>query len=208
MFFFIFNSYGQQEEVLLKGQIIEFDNPITDAHLYNTNTIQGTSSTNDGNFSIHVRLNDTLIISHVNYFTLKITIDQKFLNQYPLIIYMKEKTNQLDTVMIPNHDLTKNLKKDSNSRSRTANRDSIIADFQRLAKLPTMKVYKNTEAPPTVNVDPTPGAIGGPITGGVGVGVLILIRDKDAELRREHKTKRNFPKRLLQILESPILQKP
>ncbi len=121
---------------------------------------------------------------------------------------MKEKTNQLDTVMIPNHDLTKNLKKDSNSRSRTANRDSIIADFQRLAKLPTMKVYKNTEAPPTVNVDPTPGAIGGPITGGVGVGVLILIRDKDAELRREHKTKRNFPKRLLQILESPILQKP
>jgi hypothetical protein len=50
LFIFIYNSYSQQEEVLLKGQILEFENPITSAHLYNTNRLQGTSSVNDGNF--------------------------------------------------------------------------------------------------------------------------------------------------------------
>lgn len=162
LFFFIFNSYRQQEEILIKGQILEFENSIPGAHLYNTNTFQGTSTTNKGDFTIKVRLNDTLVISHVNYFTVKIAVDQKFLNQYPLIIYLKEKTNQLDTVMIPNHDLTKNLKIDSESRPRTVNSDSIILDLQRFAKMPTMKVYRNTEAPPMVNADPTQGAIGGP----------------------------------------------
>jgi hypothetical protein len=106
IFIFVINSYGQQDELLLKGQVLEFENSIVGAHLYNANKFQGTSSTNEGNFTINVRLNDTLVISHVKYFTVKIAVDQKVLNQNPFIIHLKEKTNQLDTVNILNHNLT------------------------------------------------------------------------------------------------------
>jgi hypothetical protein len=191
IFIFVINSYGQQDELLLKGQVLEFENSIVGAHLYNANKFQGTSSTNEGNFTINVRLNDTLVISHVKYFTVKIAVDQKVLNQNPFIIHLKEKTNQLDTVNILNHNLTKNLKFDSNSRHRTVNKDSLNIDFQRFAKMPSMKDYNvNREVPPMVIVDPAGGSA-------VGTTVSIGFKLKDVELRRELRTKRNFPKEII-----------
>jgi hypothetical protein len=113
------------------------------------------------------------------------------LNRNPLIVYLKEKTNQLDTVNIPNHDLTKKLKIDSESRPRIVNSDSIIADFQRLAKMPSIK----TKTPLLFNTDPTKGRIGSFII--TASTASIGFKFKDVELRNELRTKRNFPKKII-----------
>ena len=191
LLFYSINLLGQSENTSLDGRVLNFKKPITDAHIYNLNTLEGTSTQTDGTFRIGVRLNDTLIVSHIKYRTLQVIITAKSLKEDSLIIYLDEVTNQLDTVNLKNHSLTGSLNIDSYKAPKIRNMDSMYTNFKKTASMPSFKNYGiDFEKPPMNNVDPTSGA-------GVTVGMGIGFRFKDLEIRRELKAKTNLPKQII-----------
>lgn len=112
-------SFSQQERIIKRGQILEFQNPISGVHIYNLNTLQGTSTSDEGKFEVYIKLNDTLITSHVKYQSIRIIVTERFIKQEPLVIYMHEFTNYLDTVTIKNHNLTGDLTFDTQKEKFT-----------------------------------------------------------------------------------------
>ena len=184
-------SFSQQERTIKRGQILEFQNPISGVHIYNLNTLQGTSTTDEGKFEVSIKINDTLIISHVKYQSLRIIVTEKYIKQEPLIINMHEITNYLDTVTIKNHNLTGNLNIDMQSIPKISNKDSIISDFQRLVKIlierDQIKII-NGSIPVIIKSNP----FGFPT-----LKATIGFDYKDLKLKREIKYKRNFQKKII-----------
>ena len=197
LFFTVFYSFGQTDSVILKGKVLEFEKPIPDVHLYNLNSLNATSTSTEGKFDILVNLNDAIIVSHIKYHTLRVLITEKYLNKDSIIIYMQEMTNKLDTIHIKNHDLTGSLSLDSKNAPQIRNMDSMYTNFKNLAKQRSFKNYgRDFERPPMNNVDPTGGA-------GVGGAAGIPFRFRDLEIRRELRSKRNFPKQIIAEMGLP-----
>jgi hypothetical protein len=98
---FSFQSFSQ--EIEMKGIIADFETkkPIGFVNIGILNKNKGTISHLDGKFNLKVSnnfLNDSLMISHVNYYTYKIPISN-FNNK---TILLKPKTNELSEVIISN----------------------------------------------------------------------------------------------------------
>lgn len=186
-------SFSQQERTIKRGQILEFQNPIYGVHIYNLNTLQGISTSDQGKFEVYIKLNDTLIITHIKYQPLLIIVTEKHIENEPFIIYMHEFTNYLDTITLKNHDLMGSLTFDIQKEIfiKIDQKYKLIEEYIKLAKMPTHKDYeRNMEKPPSNNVDPT----GGPSVGG---SVGIPFKFKDLILRRKLRSKRNTPKRII-----------
>lgn len=186
----VFINYGQ-DRIHKTGNILNFEQPINGAHILNLTSSQGTSSQKDGSFTINVRLNDTLQISHLKYHSKTIVYSKKQLDNSTWTIYLDEMTNELDTVEIKSHDLTRMISTDSKKVGRVKNTDSIAQAYRDLAYQPSNKDFgRDLEKPPLNIVDPT----GGP---SVGTSVGVGFRFKDLELRRELKVKKDFPNQLI-----------
>lgn len=195
VFAFVLNTISQEKAQILVGKVLEFQTPISGAHIYNLNKLNGTSSRDNGIFEIPVTLNDTLIISHVKYKTQRLIVTESYLNySLPINVYLEEMTNYLDIVNIKNHNLSGTIGADSKYAPKTANKDSITSAYYALAKQPTFTDYeRDFEKPPVNNVDPTGNST-------VRVGVGIPMKFKDVEERKALKNKRDFPDRIISDL--------
>ncbi|OIQ38274.1 MAG: hypothetical protein BM563_06540 [Bacteroidetes bacterium MedPE-SWsnd-G1] len=189
-------SYGQELRQQKTGTIQEFEKPISGVHVYNLNTLNGTSTREDGRFSIPVKLNDTLIVSHINYRSLRIIISKAYLDREPLVIYMDEMTNFLETVSIKLHDLTGNLGTDSKNEEKGTNQDSISKYYSDLSTQRSLKDFdRNLEQPIFNQTDVTQG------TNQTYAQVQkIGFKFKDVELRKELDLKKKFPDYLIENL--------
>ena len=193
LFLWIFTSISQNYQGEINGRILNFETPIADVHIYNMTSKRGTSSNAHGEFSITVKLNDTLFISHIEYTSRQIVISKKMIQQSFSIFYLEVATNYLNTVEVKNHTLTGLLFTDAKS----VNQDSIskafdfIREMMRIAKLPSKNTELfNREASYVNDVDPIS-------MNGVGASIGIGFRDKKNELRRELRLKKSTPERII-----------
>ena len=201
LFFCTLCSVGQVERTIKHGQIVDFQKPIVGVHVYNLNTLQGTSTFTDGKFEILVKVNDTLIISHIEYRSLRVVISEEYMKREPFIIFMEVMTNYLDTVNIENHNLSGNLTTDTERSTKAKNKDSLYSTIQDQAQISSNRDYERDLARPSKNiVDPT----GGP---SVGSSVGIPFKFKDLEVRQELKIKRAFPKQIISDMGTPYFTK-
>lgn len=77
--------------------------------IYNKNTGKGSVSTKNGDFSIAVRLNDSLYFSALQYSDLLVVVDEKMVQSKSLHVEITDNINELPEVVIKPHDLTGNL---------------------------------------------------------------------------------------------------
>ena len=176
------------------GTVTEYQKPISGVHVYNLNRLNGTSTNENGIFNIPVKLNDTLIISHIKYRTQRLVVSEVYLNtSVPVKIYLEEMTNYLDIVNIKNHQLSGILETDTKSVKNTVSTDSINSEFQNLASQTSYDEIGIEFNKPINNTDPTGNST-------VSVGVGISMKFKDVEERKALKNKRDFPQRIISSL--------
>lgn len=100
----------------VKGRIIVDINDIEGVTVYNTSSNKGTITNTKGEFKIRVRLNDVIEISALQFEKITVKINEKILNNKYFTVYLVERVNKLDEVIITPYDmLTGNMVADVKS---------------------------------------------------------------------------------------------
>jgi len=112
-FISVYQIYGQ--DTYFNGTLINSATrqPLTGANIINLTSLKGTSSDNNGMFSIPAKLNDSVIITFMGFKTVNIKIKKDDLSKHQTI-YMQEAPMILDDVIISGTSLTGNLPVDVN----------------------------------------------------------------------------------------------
>jgi len=100
-FLFATSIFAQQQLKTIGGQVQAQALPIINAHVYNKNSLLGTITDANGNFSIQAKLGDTLLISHINFDKKQAYINKELLESKLFIVYLEAKVYALDEVNIP-----------------------------------------------------------------------------------------------------------
>ncbi|MEO7284411.1 carboxypeptidase-like regulatory domain-containing protein, partial [Gelidibacter sp.] len=87
------------QTVAIKGQILANDD-VDGIHILNNTSKTFTISNSNGEFSISVKLNDTLVFSGISYELKKVVVSQSVIHSKSLTIYLSEKVNALDEVVV------------------------------------------------------------------------------------------------------------
>lgn len=92
---------------VLRGRIISVTDrqPLQSAHVVNLNTVIGSVTNSNGEFSISAQPNDTLFISYVGYQSIKLKVTNDLLKGNELEIAIHEKRVDIDEVTVKAHDL-------------------------------------------------------------------------------------------------------
>lgn len=88
-----------------KGRIIVDVNDIENVTVYNTSSNKGTITNTKGEFKISVRLNDVIEISALQFEKFTVKIDENILNNKYFTVYLVERINKLDEVIVTPYDL-------------------------------------------------------------------------------------------------------
>lgn len=91
---------GQEKKKLIIGKIYFNNDPISDVHVVNKNSNQGTSSNDFGLFEIPVLIGDILEFSHINLDEKEIIITEEILQQEIVKINLEGKTYQLEEITL------------------------------------------------------------------------------------------------------------
>lgn len=97
MIFGIHFMMGQTVDI--KGHVLAKDD-VDGIHILNNNSKTFTISNSKGEFSIPAKLHDTLAFSGVSYELKKVVVSQSMIHSKSLTIYLSEKVNALDEVVV------------------------------------------------------------------------------------------------------------
>lgn len=107
--FISLTSFSQEtkEIVDLNGVILEGESkePLSGSHILNLNSVRGTTTNFDGQFSIPASVNDTIMISYIGYQSIKLKITNDLLRGNELSITLYEKANEISEVTVKTHNL-------------------------------------------------------------------------------------------------------
>ena len=93
------------QRVEIKGRIIVSSNDVEGVTVYNTSSNKGTITNDKGEFAIEVRLNDVIEFSALQFEKFTINIDEKILRNLYVTVYLVERINKLDEVVITPYDM-------------------------------------------------------------------------------------------------------
>ncbi len=199
--FIILKAIAQEKRKFLYAKIIDNMNTISNAHIINTNTNQGTYSNEGGEFRILAKPNDSLKISFVGYKTKLIVVKPNHFWMQINSFIIERKVIELDEVALKKHNLFGILSRDMKQTPE----DIAIAkskgalDFSKINfKQSIIKIIDDVERSKAPNiwkeVDPTAKFFG--IGGRFNTGSV-----KNAMKRKKHRKeiqfKENFPKMLI-----------
>ncbi len=95
---FVCQTIGAQLQNLSGTIIAEGD--VEGIHILNKTLVKYTVSNANGNFNILTKVNDTLVISALKYQLKEVVVSQDILNQSSIQVYLTEKVNELDEVVV------------------------------------------------------------------------------------------------------------
>jgi len=98
--FFTILGYGQENRKLIIGKILFDKAAISDVHILNKNTKQGTVTNNDGWFEIPVFIGDSLQFTYVNLEGKQLLITREILSRKSVEIELEEKTYSLNEITL------------------------------------------------------------------------------------------------------------
>ncbi len=110
--FFTLQAASQDDRRVILGKVIADSISIKNAHIFNLTSRKGTISNAYGEFRMPVKVNDTLLISDIQYIPQKIVINETHLKKVQLVITLKLNVNELNEVELKNHNLTGRLVQD------------------------------------------------------------------------------------------------
>ena len=108
--FLAMNCFSQNTSTVISGKIVSYNNSVHNVHIINLNNKRGTISDDLGNFEIKVKINDTLLVSAIQYKNLKIVISKSHFSSRKIKIYLIPSVTILDEVFL--HGLTGDLYSD------------------------------------------------------------------------------------------------
>ncbi len=116
-------SFAQDiKRVEISGKIVVNSEDLENVTIYNTSSNKGTLTDEKGQFKISVALFDVLEVRALQFQQFTVTIDQNIIVSKKATIFLVEKINKLDEVIVLPYDLTGNLVVDMES-VRTFNPD-------------------------------------------------------------------------------------
>jgi hypothetical protein len=98
--FFIVITYSQEKRKLITGKILLEKTIISDVHVINKNTKQGTITNDDSWFEIPVSIGDSLQFTHVNLKEKHIVITKEIFTKRTLEIKLEEQTYSLNEITL------------------------------------------------------------------------------------------------------------
>lgn len=103
LFYFLFFcalTYGQEKKKLITGKVFFNEEAISDVHIVNKNSNQGSISNDFGLFEIPIFIGDVLEFSHINLKNKELVITREILDQEILTINLEGKTYQLEEITL------------------------------------------------------------------------------------------------------------
>ncbi|MFC4723444.1 hypothetical protein ACFO5O_14000 [Geojedonia litorea] len=102
LFFFVsFSALAQIfERIEVKGKIVVDSSDVEGITIYNTSSNKGTFANEKGEFTIAVMLNDRVEFHALQFKDFTITIDQNIIDSRQMTVFLIEKINRLDEVII------------------------------------------------------------------------------------------------------------
>lgn len=114
--FFSLSIFAQeQDRVEVSGKIIVKIDDLENVTIYNASSNKGTVTDSLGTFKIEVALNDEIKVSSVQLIPFKTKITQQVLDTKRLSIFLAERVNSLDEVVLLQYGLTGDIKTDIES---------------------------------------------------------------------------------------------
>jgi len=97
---FTASLFAQEERVSISGKTKNNYSTIENVHVYNKTSERGTVSNPLGDFTIFVKVKDTLIFSNIQFENQQLIITESHLKNNYLIIRLKQKNNKLEEVVL------------------------------------------------------------------------------------------------------------
>ena len=94
-------TYSQDDyRTWIKGKVLYKNVNVSSANVINNTSQQATTTNDDGEFEIEVKLDDKLIFSSVQYQIRKLNIAKEILQRNRIVIDVNEKVNELEEVVV------------------------------------------------------------------------------------------------------------
>ncbi|TVZ57739.1 hypothetical protein NA63_0226 [Flavobacteriaceae bacterium MAR_2010_105] len=100
------------QRIEVKGKIVVDSSDVEGVTIYNTSSNKGTFANEKGEFTIAVMLNDRVEFHALQFKDFTITIDQRIIDSRQMTVFLIEKLNRLDEVIILPKGLSGNLELD------------------------------------------------------------------------------------------------
>lgn len=110
------------KRVEISGKIVVESSDVESITVYNSSAKKGTLTDENGLFKLNVALNDIIEVRALQFHDFTVTIDANIIKTRSMTVFLVEKVNKLDEVIILPYDLTGNLLVDIES-VRTFNPD-------------------------------------------------------------------------------------
>lgn len=113
--FFFLNVFSQEENQTIKGKVLNDANdlPIENVHIVNLNQVKGTVSSEEGDFSIGAKVNDTLYFSYLGFKSIRVRVTNDWFKYGDIKIKMTELGIALEEVVLRPVQLTGYLEVDA-----------------------------------------------------------------------------------------------
>ncbi len=196
-----FKIFAQENRKFIYATIKDKIGEVSNAHIINLKTNQGTYTNEEGEFRILAKVNDSLQISFVGYKTTFFKVKIKNFGLFQNEIILEKEALELDEIILKKHDLigslgvdTKKTPKDiGKEKSKTALDFSMI-DFEKIVSTTVDDIDRSKAPNMQKETDPTAKFAG--VGSGFSAGPDKYAAEK-RRLRRLIKFKENFPKKLL-----------
>ena len=137
---FSLKMYGQAERTIVFGTIKSDSISLENIHVINKNSQKGTITNNYGEFKIPVKENDTLIFSSIQFEYIEHIVSTKELKSKTIVLKLSAKINNLDEIIVKNHDLSGFLKNDLENTKLKNQVDEFSLNLPNAGKAPVTEV--------------------------------------------------------------------
>ena len=94
-------SFSQNDyRTWIRGKVLYKNVNVNSANVVNNTSQMATTTNDEGEFEIEVKLNDKLIFSSVQYQIRELSITKEILQKNRIVIYVNEKVTELDQVVV------------------------------------------------------------------------------------------------------------
>lgn len=131
------------ERIEIKGQLLANYQDLEGVTVFNTSSNRGVITNAEGKFAINATLNDVIEISALQFEKFTVIIDKKILEAKSMTIFMVEKINKLDEVLILPYGLSGNLSTDvENFKDLSPNLDALYFGLGNIEQFDFSDDYK------------------------------------------------------------------
>lgn len=130
------------QRIDISGIILSENQDIEGVTIFNTSSNQGTITNEKGEFNIKVSLNDRIEISALQFNPITLTVNEEVISSKQIKIYLIEKINQLDAVLLTSG-LIGNMAVDIDNVKTVRNIDVEIGDRDKAFEYNDDKAFDN-----------------------------------------------------------------